>query len=247
MRLVNALQQDREPFPDWLNQTAPKFNRSQFFGSRTVYYPGSGCDGHPVKLCSQSHAAHAFVYVDYGVSKEYITERLGEFKGYKPEPPEEVGESTLRPGAWTQHDEVRQDFEYPGRFASATPFALFVVLCREQGFDESHGPKRLAILFVGGDGFASYDALFCQRDGTPAPFLVVVQDHRRGGNFDRFDNGGILEQLASRSNVLPTWLLVAEDSEAWTGFGDTLAEAEHAQQRKLFLRKGSPLWRRLNP
>ena len=57
MSLVGTLHQCPEPCPDWLHQLRPTFDRSAFFSSRTVYYPGSGDDGQPVKLCAQAHAA----------------------------------------------------------------------------------------------------------------------------------------------------------------------------------------------
>ena len=63
-----------------------------------------------------------------------------------------------------------------------TPFSLFVVLRRRETFDATHGPARVALLFVGGDSYATFDALYCQNDGTPAPFFVLIQDHGFGGN-----------------------------------------------------------------
>ena len=74
------------------------------------------------------------------------------------------------------------------------PFGWFVALDR-QGGGEDHGPQRLAILFIGGDGIASYDALYCQRDGTPPAFLAVIQDHGFGGNYNRFGQDGLLETV----------------------------------------------------
>ena len=47
MDLIAVLQQDPEPFPEWLRELSPAFDRAAFFGSRTVYYPGSGADGQP--------------------------------------------------------------------------------------------------------------------------------------------------------------------------------------------------------
>ena len=70
MSLVATLQQCPESPPQWLQQPSPTFDRASFFGSRTVFYPGSGDDGQPVKVCARAHAAHAFIYVDYGVSQK---------------------------------------------------------------------------------------------------------------------------------------------------------------------------------
>ena len=102
------LQQCPEPLPRWLARPTSGFDRESFFAGRTVYYPGFGNDGEPVRLCARAHAAHAFVYVDYGVSKETVSERVyrvGDrgFLGYTVEHEEELSESDLRPGGWTHH------------------------------------------------------------------------------------------------------------------------------------------------
>jgi len=98
------------------------------------------------------------------------------------------------------------------------PFALFVVLKRDEGHDDGHGPERLAGLFIGGDGFATYDALYCQGDGTPAPYLAALQDHGFGGNYGKFGRDGLLEQIAKKCSVWPEWLLVADNTQAWAGY-----------------------------
>ena len=239
------LSQCEEPLPNWLASDKPTFDRKNFFGSRTVYYPGSGCDGHPVKLCALSHAAHTFVYVDQAVNCETIVELLGDreqgFRGYEILCQQRINEDVLRPGGWSPHvrrEEVLNSVMFASDFAE--PFGLFVVLERKDDYCEKHGPRRLAILFIGADGFASYDALYCQEDGTPPPYMVVVQDSGFGGNFDRFDKGGLLERIARKCNVLPKCLLVGETSKEWTCYKDTGACPEFGghppSPRRLFCR-----------
>ena len=249
--IVETLQRYTEPLPDWLQQAAP-FDRERFFGSRTVYYPGSGIDGHPVEICAPAHAAHAFVYVDYGVPKDDIRDRVHgvrgkRFLGYEVEHEEDVQESAL-PGGWVPHvtpsEAVRAVRGYQC-FANIRPFAWYVVLRREKDRDHAHGPARLALLFVGGDGFATFDALYCQKDGTNPPFLAVLQDHGFGWGFDRFCAGGLLERIASRCGVYPEWLLVGQNGNQWNqweGYADAGAEPDpggmhnNNTPRKLFRR-----------
>ena len=229
--IVDILQLEPETQPDWLYaHKSPRFDRNVFFRSRTVYYPGSGNDGQPVMLCALSRAAHAFVYVDQSVDwntlYSCLTDSEQGFRGYMLAHHEKVTEKDLRPGGWTPHivkDEVR-DADY-FRDSFTKPFAHFAVLDR-QIEDEEHGPRRFAILFIGGDGFASYDALYCQEDGTPPPFLAVIHDHGFGGSYARFDRNGLLERIARRTGVLPEFLLVANCSKHWSGYTDTGADAE---------------------
>ena len=241
--IVEYLSGEREPYPEWLRAGPRAFDRSDFFGSRTIYYPGSFDDGQPVKLCARAHAAHAFVYVDTAYDHDWVFDRLygpeAGFRGYAPEREEPVREADLRPGGWTP---ACPSLARNERYSFADPFAQFVVFRRldGEGYGDTHGPARLAGLFIGGDGFATYDALYCQGDGTPAPFFITVQDHGFGGNWNRFDKGGILNRIALQRSVLPECLLVADNSEPWEDYRDTGAPAEpggcHGHPRCLFIR-----------
>ena len=217
------LQQMTEPLPDWLEnfQDGDAFPLEQFFASRVVYYPGSGDDGHPVKLFGSTHCAHTFVYVDYGIPQDFLEERLSQqengFKGYTTLSRLNLSESDLVSGRWTPHID-RADYS-PNMYSFAkAPFGFLEILQRDSGLGDDHGPRRLAILFLGADGIATYDALFCQEHSISEPFAVVVQDHGFGGNYNRFGQGGILEGIASSCHVLPQLQLVAEDSDCWAGF-----------------------------
>ena len=118
--IVDVLGRGPEQMPGWLGSGPPfEFSRDDFFRGRTLYYPGSGGDGHPVSVCTRSGSAHTFVYADYGPGRETIrewldgpdpeelpqnqpaqTEQCG-FRGYSVEYEEDVRESALRPGGWT--------------------------------------------------------------------------------------------------------------------------------------------------
>ena len=238
--LADVLKRDSEPLPDWLCSESPSFSRNDFFGSRTLYYPGSGYDEQPVSLCTRAHAVHAFVYVDYLVEQEEIIGWApNAWEGYTVEYTETVAEDTLWPGGFAQHVSSLDLLDKSNGFASAKPFVLFVVLSRnnDTGYDETHGPERFAVLFIGRDGFATFDALYCQGDGTAVPFLVVIQDHGFGGNWDKFGfgQGGILESIAKKCNQRPRWLLFGEggESEPWKGYNDVGAAPELGGQHEI--------------
>jgi len=85
---------------------------------------------------------------------------------------------------------------------------------------DEHGPSLLAIVFLGADAIASYDALFCQGYGIAAPLAVLIEDYGFGGQYQggSFGRRGLLEQIAVQCAVMPCWLLVAENSDPWDGF-----------------------------
>jgi hypothetical protein len=207
--------------PPWLGAFQPgeAFEREQFFASRIVYYPGSGTDGQPVQLFGSTHSAHSFVYADYGLTKAAVEAALEHpkhrFLGYHTLASLDLTEFDLLPDGWIPH------ITYPAEvalFAGASPFIFLVVLERDPEFDDNHGPRRLAILFLGADGIATYDALFCQEGRKSTPFAVVLQDHGFGMNWNKFGGGGLLEHVAMLCNVIPRWLLVAENTQSWEGF-----------------------------
>jgi hypothetical protein len=261
MNLIEWLSQESEEVPDWLMRfkAGDPFPRQDFFGSRIVYYPGSGTDGHPVKVFGSSHAAHCFVYVDYMVSRERLERELADpiagFRGYHslarvnvsrseivppdwpnwsphappPVPPywRPIGPLPVPPNwksdpaieeafrRWPKEAAVKEAFR---RLTKHTPFAFLEVLERNDGLDDAHGARRLAILFLYADGIAAYHALFCSPQQNRPPFAILLHDHGFGGNYDRFGSGGLLEYLALRSGYLPKYLFVASNTEAWLTF-----------------------------
>lgn len=211
----------REALPNWLARHRPgdRFDRDAFFSSHVVFYPGSGTDGHPVALFGSTHSAHCFIYADYLVSEQQIKQELEPsgrpFEGYTSLDRLELRVEDLTPRGWKQHAGRPR---YP--LTTTSPYGFVEILERASSKGDEHGPLRLAVLFLGADGIATYDALFCQGDATPAPLAVVIEDYGFGGQYrgGKFGRGGLLEEIASRCGVMPRWLLVARDSEPWADF-----------------------------
>jgi hypothetical protein len=224
MTLYEYLQMIPEHIPDWLKQfrVGDVFDSQQFFASRVVYYPGSGTDGHPVKLFGSTHCAHCFVYADYGITENNMKEELNHpiyrFRGYHTLARVQLREHDLVPDGWNKHVNLDESHMDMSLFVKTSPFGFLEVLERDQEFDNNHGAQRLAILFLGADGVAAYDALFCQQSNILPPFAIVIQDHGFGSNYTNFGQDGLLHQIASECNVFPRWLLVADNTYPWEGF-----------------------------
>lgn len=235
-----------EAMPAWLKNFRPgdPFEWDAFLASRIVYYPGAGTDGQPVAVLGGSGAAHCFVYVDYGLTRPAVERQLDHpqhgFMGYTPIARVTVAEHQLTPAGWVRH--FQPGDPTPNRhFIRTEPYAFLEILQRRPGFGPDHGPDRLAIVFMGADGVAAYDALFCQ-GGRPAPFAVVLQDHGYGGNYTTFGAGGLLHTIAVRTSRFPEMLLVATaNTTPWPGYAE-IQEAVaggggmHQVNRALFLR-----------
>ncbi len=92
------------------------------------------------------------------VSANEIVSKVNKFKGYDIERLENLDEALVSPIGWRP----RQDLSDRPNFELTTPYYLYVVLCRKGNLDRTHGPKKLAILFIGRDGFETFDILYCQ-------------------------------------------------------------------------------------
>lgn len=247
MDMKQYLKKFAEEVPAWMLDYAPgtEIDFDKVLKSRVVYYPGAYVDGQPVHTFVQAHAAHVFMYVDYMLSWEKIREELSErgFKGYRILASIEAKADDLTPRGWTPHVKpTREQFAQMRRFAAAERFANLVIFERSDDYDEAHGPTRFAVIFIGGDGIATYDAIFCNKN-APAPFCVVLQDHGFGGNWNHFGRGGLMERAARESGTYPEYLLAAtcDSTEVWEGYAKipgapSVLGGMHRGRRRLFKR-----------
>lgn len=225
LTIYEYLRERSEKLPAWLDsfREGDDFPREDFFRSRIVYYPGSGTDGHAVKAFGSTHSAHCFIYADYMIAQTELEAQLDHehngFRGYKTLLRKQLAVEDLVPLGWTCHLTASEASRNRYLFSTiALPFGFLEILQRTPEYDENFGPRRLAILFLGADGVATYDALFCQQVQQPALFGVLLQDHGFGGNYNHFGQGGLMERIASRCDAMPEWLLVARNTKAWNGF-----------------------------
>lgn len=206
-----------------------------FLSSRLLFYPGSRFDGGPIACFNSSHAAHCFIYVDYGVEAAEMERRtVGEgFRGYRSCARIKMEPEHLAPKDWVQHMRPERPRSDP-RFI---PYGYIEVLERTAEHDDNHGAERFAVLFLGADGFAAFDALFCQQSSVAAPWCIVLQDHGFGGNYDRFGAGGMLEELARSCRSHARFLLKGAHTRSWASYGlvpNVLSERMSYGNRKLF-------------
>lgn len=235
--------------PAWLLKITPdriadpEQTLRQFMRCRTVYYPGSGFDGDPVAAFNASHAAHCFVYVDYLTERVALLDELRcrGFRGYSSIMTIDLQEADFGIGAWISH--ARNPIRYP--FPPVRPYGFLEIFERETTRGEDYGSKRFAVLFLAADGHAAYDALFCQKDIPPPPFCVVLQDHGFGGNYDRWGAGGIMADIAMTQRRLPDFLLVAENTEPWHGYQQSVDPSGNRVASENQGGRMRTLWRRV--
>ncbi|HEV7346923.1 hypothetical protein [Telluribacter sp.] len=138
----------------------------------SFYYPACGLDGRVVKW----YARHiqSFIYCDYAISKERFLLEMENFMGYTVFGHRSVQQQELVPNGW-----------YPvlprgaGNFRKyehvwEKPFCHWVVYERNAELGEEHGPKRFSLLFICGEGVATYQALY-HTNRTSAKAVAIIR------------------------------------------------------------------------
>jgi len=217
-----------EATPAWLKsyskgQAAPL---AEFLHSRIVYYPGSAWDWHPIEVFGGSCSAHCFIYVDYLQPEDEVLVHLqGQdgLEGYHVLDSVRISEAELRRVTpWRRHfltpEEQRRAAEGTRDFRrddAPAPYARLVVLERDS--DRTDGAERLAVLFLGADGHATFEAVFANGN-APDLFGFLLQEHGWGGNYDRWGRGGLCEKIMQRSNVFPRVILSGAEDWIYDGY-----------------------------
>lgn len=236
--------------PAWLEALpagASSVDIEAFFSSPVVLYPGADSDGHPLIVFGSTHRAHCFLYVDQWYRRPELIDTLdggrtgydARVRGYHTHARIDVAPEAIVPAtfdtALSDRHSRRRPTDHPEAPIERVPkWALLEILARDDDHDDTHGPSRLAILFVTADAFDVYEAAFVRRQR--APYAIVLQDHGFGGNHDRFGGGGRLEALATEK-ASPRWLMVATNTLPWSDYRRVRFCGRggcHMQARELF-------------
>lgn len=168
-----------EATPGWLAAAFPPLHE---FPLRdilrdSVYYPASGIDGDPVKYLAGNF--HSFVLADYGVGRERVLGKLSAFRGYRIAAQREVSERELTPSGWTpQLLQGCKDIPQRRTRRMQPPFGIWSIHERTNEFGSDHGPERFSMLYIGGDGVATFQALYRGNSIAPAVIAIISSPER---------------------------------------------------------------------
>lgn len=212
-----------EATPAWLKsyKKGQALPLAEFLHSRIVYYPGSGIDWHPIEVFGGSCSAHCFIYVDYLLPEDEVIGNLqGEYglASYHILDSVRISETNLRQVVslkrhYLTPEEQQRTAEGTREFRrddAPAPYARLVVLERDS--DRSEGADRLAVLFLGADGHATFEAIFANGNATDL-FGFLLQEHGWGCNYDRWGRDGLCDKIMQRSSVFPKVIL--SECEDW--------------------------------
>lgn len=176
----------------------------------SLYYPASNFDGGVIKHCNTQGRAlgiQSFVYCDYSVSHWELKKDVNlHIRGYKVYADRSIkkeelllGADTTRPIApfFATEEEQRK---YQNIIRECRPFCHWFVLERLDDFDESHGPKRISLLFICAEGIATYYQLYNANHIAPKVLAIIQEGAGWGGNWTFFSDRNSPFDRIARSN-----------------------------------------------
>ena len=155
----------------------------------SVYYPSSHFDGSVVKAYAHDHPS--FVYCDYGVTEDQFMAEIQTFRGYDVLAHRPVQKDELIPNGWQPQQPPHHLLANYGKYPDyiKPPFAHWAVYERKPEYSDRHGPVRFSLLFVGGEGVATYQALYWSNRTTPKAVAIVRPGTGFGLNWTNFLDG----------------------------------------------------------
>jgi hypothetical protein len=261
---------DADATPDWLRDATPDgpLPLGQALEG-CVYYPACGLDGVAFSQLRGSDAASpSFVHADYLISREDLdgalarpVERGGEgLLGYsiafrRAIRRDELHAPGYAPPAILTQEELSRALDYYRFVGLEGPadvdrkaYCEWVVFDRLPGYDATHGPRRLSLLYMRADGVAAYHALFVARDIAPRTLVVKQPGHAFGGNYTNFfAEGGPLHRVVRMGRQEPRFLAfgglgAVEDylSLVWRGYQPVIRRGIGGQRQSMVIARRLP-------
>lgn len=217
MKITDFLQKERNPclLPVWLENwnKASSFDVDAFLSSDVVFYPGGGRDGQPIRLFNEGCNVSCFLYADSGYNLKRIDEEFSErpLKGYILIETREVLFGEVFRGL------SRQNVVFRSRrreriYDAKDKIGCLYIFQHDGGEMSEKCSPFLAMLYLNIDAFYVFENLFSKEN---TPFAILLADHGFGGNEGRFGCGGKLEKISTMKEIIPKWLLVAENTREW--------------------------------
>ena len=160
----------------------------------SLYYPSCEFDGGVVKDCNtlgRDFGIVSFVYCDYAVGKHSFNRMQDTFVGYHVLHSRDITPSELTPNRW--HPQVPPNFNrraYEHWKNEWKPFCKWTVYERDNLRGPDHGPKRFSLLYIGGEGVATYQALYWSNQTAPKALAIIQPGTGFGLNWTDFREQG---------------------------------------------------------
>jgi hypothetical protein len=163
----------------------------------SFYYPSSGLDGGIIRDCNTIERGFeivSFVYCDYAMGQEAFVRHQNTFLGYAVLGSRMVNQRELIPMGWNPQLPPGVDMRRYQRYQDSwDQFIMWTVYERNDDRGNEHGPRRFSLLYLGGEGVATYQALYWSNRVTPKALAIIQPGTGFGLNWTDFrDKNGPL-------------------------------------------------------
>ena len=183
----------------------------------SVFYPASRTDGRPVKLCNTAWrdlGVDSYVYCDFDLSVPEFVSDTRTMRGYHVVGIRHLDPSEYIPRGWRLEmvpppGGGRRGGYWDSFLGSGGPEhrACWVVFERNADRGPEYGRDRLSVLYVCGEGLATFQQLYCSRRITPK-MVCFIQCWGFAGNWTDFSAVGapFHRTVQKYGASLPEWL-----------------------------------------
>jgi hypothetical protein len=172
--------------------------------ANSFYYPACNSDGGVVTDCNKNNkelGIDTFLYCDYAFGEEALNDDMDTFHGYKVFAKRTLTKTDLVPNGWMPRFppgfNIQQNVRYNNIYH--TPFAKWIVYERLESKGDDFGPSRFSLIYIGGEGIATYQAVFWTNNACPKAIAIIQPGHAFGNNWTDFtDPNGFLNWVVMR-------------------------------------------------
>jgi hypothetical protein len=180
---------------NWLKDLTPEKIKNQAFPleaalQNSFFYPSSCFDGGVVKDCNKHGkdlAINSFIFCDYAVGQAAFLQNQASFIGYRVLANRNIAPTELIPNGWNPSLPPRfNKSNYMHYRSEWQQFMHWTVYEREESRTEDHGPERFSLLYLGGEGVATYQALYWSNRAKPKALAIIQPGTGFGLNWTDF-------------------------------------------------------------
>jgi len=164
----------------------------------SLFYPAAGFDGSPLRHANVLKV-NSFIFVDNLFYDETTLEKhINDFpvRGYHIYGIKDLQQSDLISNGWKpqvpqQYSDSWGSYLNNMKLAGESPtssYARWIVFERDEPLTDEHGPSSISLIFIRGEGIATYQALYIQKKVLPRVFAIIRPGTMGfGGNFQSFN------------------------------------------------------------
>lgn len=216
--ILNYLMDDCEETPMWLmeHKKGRKVNFKKIIESRLFYFPCYTSLGQPLKIFNKTKSSHTFIYASSYIPKDKAYRELtnNSIRGYKLYDLIELQSGDLIPEVLKNN--IKTNVNYNIQYY-LEPYGYLAIYDRKSEYNEIHGAARIAVIILGGDPTALYDAIFVNNNIQPHILVLFDPGSTKCGN-SCFGKDGLLNKLAVKTNIFPKYVYCAINTVSWDNY-----------------------------